>query len=109
MLDRVDAALFDPRSGHACLFRGDRYLAFASRRGPEPRAGGGIVRRLGVDLEVPEPLRSGIDAALSTPEGVYLFRGPWFALDGRLGRLGVDGWQRLPRTFHAGIDAAFHD
>lgn len=111
MLDVVDAALTDPRTGEVTLFRGDRYIVFAARR-PLPLPDGRLARRLGVDgwTELPLEMHAGIDAALWMPnEGAYLFRGSRFWIDGRLGRLGVDGWQRLPRSFHAGIDTAFHD
>jgi hypothetical protein len=117
MLDTLDAALFDPASGNAHFFSGDRYVEYAPGRGCVPLADGRLVRRLGVDgwTQLPEALRGGIDAAMFyPPDGVtYFVRGDRYieysaTAVAPLRRLGIDGWTHLPAELHAGIDAAFY-
>lgn len=122
----LDAAFLHP-NGHIYFFKGGSYVKYKAGEGVVPTGAGAVIRTIGVTgwKSFPQEFRSDLDAASFVPElgHAYFFKGDQYikvkfdAQDvdsvvesngSKIRKLGVTGWQELPKTFAEGVDAALY-
>lgn len=122
----LNAAFLHP-NGHIYFFKGGSYVKYKPGEGVVPTGSGALIRTIGVTgwKSFPQSFRSDLDAASFVPElgHAYFFKGDQYikvkfdaqnvdsvveSNGSKIRKLGVTGWQELPKEFAKGVDAALY-